>query len=382
MFAERKPIRMRFAVSLALLITATALLGSNPAQKGGEDRGLSFKRYTMKEVPWSINVVRIDRSKSNFVFTTTMGDGTRQGLRTITEQLRLIPKSLGRPIAAVNGDFYQTEGDSYSGDPRGLQIVNGELVSSPNERESFWIDTNGAPRMAVVKPNFTVTWPNGERTRFEVNEERSRTAVLYSSIIGRSTKTSGGVEFVLEKASERKWLPLRVGDKFPAKIREIRGGNCRVDKETLVLSLPRLPSAGGAAEAAVGDVVWISTETTPSLKGVTTAIGGGPALVLNGQAQPARVNKSTSRHPRSAVGWNDKEIMFVTVDGRQPRLSDGMTLPELADFLVKMQCTEAMNLDGGGSAEVWMEGKILNSPCYGHERSTANALVLVEKEAQ
>jgi hypothetical protein len=382
MFAEKERIRMRFAISLALLLTATGLIGSNPSQKTAEDRGLSFKRYTVKDVPWSINVVRIDRSKSNFAFTTTMGGGTRQGLRPITEQLRLIPKSLGRPVAAVNGDFYQTEGDSYSGDPRGLQIINGELVSSPNDRESFWIDTNGAPRMAVVKPNFTVTWPGGERTRFEVNEERSRTAVLYTSVIGRSTKTSGGVEFVLEKASDRKWLPLRLGDKFPAKIREIRGGNSRLDKDTLVLSLVRLPSSGGAAEAQIGDVVWISTETTPSLKGVETGIGGGPALVLNGQAQPARVNKSTSRHPRSAVGWNDNEIMFVTVDGRQPRLSNGMTLPELADFLVKLQCTEAMNLDGGGSAEVWMEGKILNSPCYGHERNTANALVLVEKEAQ
>jgi exopolysaccharide biosynthesis protein len=95
-----------------------------------------------------------------------------------------------------------------------------------------------------------------------------------------------------------------------------------------------------------------------------------------------RVSKSNDRHPRSAVGWNEKEIIFVTVDGRQPRLSDGMTLPELADFLVKLQCTAAMNLDGGGSAEVWMDGKILNSPCYGHERSTANALVLVEKEAK
>ena len=382
MFADKRGIRMRLASILAVALTVTGLLASNPAQKVREDRGVSSKRYTVKDVPWSINVVRIDRSKTNFAFTTTMGDGTRQGLRTITEQLRLVPKSVGRPIAAVNGDFYQTEGDSYSGDPRGLQITNGELVSSPNERESFWIDTNGAPRMAVVKPNFSVTWPGGERTRFEVNEERSRTAVLYTSVIGRSTKTSGGVEFVLEKASERKWLPLRAGEKFPAKIREIRGGNSRLDKETLVLSLARLPSSGGAAEAAVGDVVWISTETTPSLNGVATAIGGGPALVLNGQAQPARVNKSTSRHPRSAIGWNDKEIMFVTVDGRQPRLSEGMTLPELADFLVKLQCTEAMNLDGGGSAEVWMEGKILNSPCYGHERSTANALVLVEKEAE
>ena len=121
MFAEKIRIRMRFALSLALLLTATGLVGSNPPEKAGEARGLSFKRYTIKEVPWSINVIRIDRGKSNFAFTTTMGDGTRQGLRPITEQLRFIPKTVGRPVAAVNGDFYQTEGDSYSGDPRGLQ---------------------------------------------------------------------------------------------------------------------------------------------------------------------------------------------------------------------------------------------------------------------
>ena len=130
-------------------------------------------------------------------------------------------------------------------------------------------------------------------------------------------------------------------------------------------------SVVGALAAAVA---WAADEAK-------TAIGGGPELVRGGEPQPARVNKSNVRHPRSALGWNDKEFFFVTVDGRQPRLSDGMTLPELADFLVKIGCTEAMNLDGGGSAEVWMEGKILNSPCYGHERSTANALVLVEKEA-
>jgi hypothetical protein len=349
----------------------------------GKTTGLTFKRYTVRDVPWSINVVSINRSRTNFFLTTTLGEGARQGLGRITQQIRRIPKEMGRPVAALNGDFYQTEGDEYSGDPRGLQISNGELVSSPNDRVSFWVDTNGAPRMEVVKPNFTVTWAKGGQTAFEVNEERGRKAVLYTSIIGKTTKAAGGVEFILEKASDERWVPLRAGEKFPAKIREIReGGNAPVEKNTMVLSLAKLPSSGGAGEAAVGDTIWISTETSPSLRGVRTAIGGGPALVREGKAQPARVSKSNDRHPRSAIGWNDKEMFFVTVDGRQPRLSDGMTLPELAEFLVKLQCTEAMNLDGGGSTEVWMDGKILNSPCYGHERSTANALVLVERDGQ
>jgi hypothetical protein len=371
------------------LLSATGLIGSGSTPQRGNnepvsaesERGLTFKRYSIREEPWSINVVRIDRSRAEYQLVTTLAGGTRQGLRPITEQLRRLPKELGRPIAAINGDFYQTEGDRYSGDPRGLQIATGELVSGPNDRVCFWIDTNGTPRMDQVKPHFLVRWPKGDTTTFDLNEDRSsRRSALYTSIVGKSTKTSGGVEFILERASSTKWLPLRPGEKIPARIKQIRqGGNTRFEEDTMILSFARLAPDSGPAEAVVGDVLWISTETTPSLKDVKTAIGGGPALVIDGKAQPARVSKSNARHPRSAVGWNDEEILFVTVDGRQPRLSDGMTLPELADFLVRLQCTHAMNLDGGGSAEVWMEGKIMNSPCYGHERSTANALVLVEK---
>ena len=373
------------ALGLGLLLSTTGSLNSSTEapviEAGKSENGLSFKRYTMREVPWSVSVVRIDRSRAEFALTTTLGEGARQGLGQITEQLRRIPKTVGRPVAAVNGDFYRTEGDSYSGDPRGIQIANGELVSSPNERVCFWIDTNGVPRIDEITPHFMVKWPKGDTSSFELNEERSRKPVLYTSVAGSSTRTSGGIEFVLEKVSDRKWLPLRAGEKYPARIREIRpGGNTRIDRDTVILSFARLPSSSGAAEAEVGDAVWISTETSPSLKGVQTAIGGGPALVREGTAQPARVNKSNDRHPRSAVGWNEKEILFVTVDGRQ-RSSAGMTLAELADFLVKLQCDEAMNLDGGGSTELWMLGKIVNSPCFGHERSTANTLVLVEKEA-
>jgi exopolysaccharide biosynthesis protein len=90
--------------------------------------------------------------------------------------------------------------------------------------------------------------------------------------------------------------------------------------------------------------------------------------------------KSNERHPRSALGWNAQYYFLVVVDGRQPDFSDGMTLTELARYLVRLGCEEAMNLDGGGSTELWLRGRILNRPCYGHERRTATGLAVVRTE--
>jgi exopolysaccharide biosynthesis protein len=56
-------------------------------------------------------------------------------------------------------------------------------------------------------------------------------------------------------------------------------------------------------------------------------------------------------------------------------------LPELANFLLKLGCTDAMNLDGGGSSTLWYDGKIRNHPCEGEERDVANSLVIVQKAA-
>ena len=56
-----------------------------------------------------------------------------------------------------------------------------------------------------------------------------------------------------------------------------------------------------------------------------------------------------------------------------------MTLPEIAEYMVKLGCLYAMNLDGGGSATMWVMGSVMNSPSEGQERPSANALVLLKK---
>jgi len=60
-------------------------------------------------------------------------------------------------------------------------------------------------------------------------------------------------------------------------------------------------------------------------------------------------------------------------------LSVGMTFAELADYMVRLGCEEALNFDGGGSATLWVMGTVVNSPSEGQERPSANALVLVQK---
>ncbi len=88
------------------------------------------------------------------------------------------------------------------------------------------------------------------------------------------------------------------------------------------------------------------------------------------------------RHPRVAIGWNDQYIFLVEVDGRQRSLSVGMTFPELAAYMVKLGCQEAMNMDGGGSATLWVCGNVINSPSEGKERPCSNALVVVHRKAK
>jgi hypothetical protein len=338
-------------------------------------RGFSYLHDKVPGIPWSIHVLKVERSHPDFEFHTTLAKGTI-ALGTMTEQTRAVPPSLGKPIAAINGDFWNR--GRYDGDPEGLQIMRGELISAPGDRSCFWIDTNGQAHATNVLPQLQVTWPNNAISLIGLNEERTnRGVVLYTSAVGPFTRTKRGRELILEREGQGDWLPLRAGQTYSARVREVRGtGNSPVSTNTMVLSLSpqsitRLPNVS------TGALLRISTGSTPGLRGVQTAIGGGPALVRQGKM--ASFTGTRVRHPRAAVGWNDKFFFFVVVDGRQPKLSVGMSLQDLATYLIKLGCEEALNLDGGGSATFWIYGNVINSPCYGRERPMANALVLVQK---
>jgi len=132
--------------------------------------------------------------------------------------------------------------------------------------------------------------------------------------------------------------------------------------------------------------LFISRNNYPSFRqpgNIFSAISGDRWLVLGGEPAPDLDNSTLE--PRTAVGINKngRFLYLVVVDGRQPFYSEGATMAELAQILIRHGAHMAMNLDGGGSSTMVIQGEdglpqVLNSPIDnyipGRERPVANHL--------
>lgn len=97
----------------------------------------------------------------------------------------------------------------------------------------------------------------------------------------------------------------------------------------------------------------------------------GPILVRDSQA--TQLN-DTSRHPRTAIGQlDDNRYVIVVAEGRMEG-TDGMTLGELQQLFLNLGCKTAYNLDGGGSTTLYFQGKLINTPSDGSERSVVDMI--------
>jgi hypothetical protein len=95
-----------------------------------------------------------------------------------------------------------------------------------------------------------------------------------------------------------------------------------------------------------------------------TAIGGGPSLLRQGQVvitnneERMFVGGEADRHPRTAMGYTQGgHLIILAVQGRFPGLAEGVTLQQEAQILKDLNCWEALNLDGGGSSCLLINGK-------------------------
>jgi exopolysaccharide biosynthesis protein len=116
--------------------------------------------------------------------------------------------------------------------------------------------------------------------------------------------------------------------------------------------------------------------------GETEVVGGFPLLLQDGMRVgdlelSERPSFAAERHPRTAVGFDREEdlLWVVVVDGRQSDYSAGMSLPELTSLFEALEVEEAINLDGGGSSVMVLDGTMLSRPSDPEgERPVANAL--------
>lgn len=119
---------------------------------------------------------------------------------------------------------------------------------------------------------------------------------------------------------------------------------------------------------------------------VETAVGGGPVLVQHGKVKVTNNEERKfygkaiyDRHPRTAIGYtSDNKIILFVCEGRSERAA-GLTLPQMAKILQEIGCEEALNLDGGGSSCMLVNGKEVNYPSSKGEQRAVPSVFMIRR---
>ena len=202
-------------------------------------KGLEYEHRAWRDDadgPWSAHILKIARNAPDFIYASTLARSTIFGLSPVSHQVKSVADE-GTPLAAINGDFFVIKLGPYRGDPIGLQITNGELVSG-SSRPAFWFDAAGAPRIGDVRTDIEVDLGQGEPLKAGLNRQRSANElVLYTPALGESTRTTDGLELLLDLANPADDEPV-IDQGWTAKVAEVStsGGNTPLKDGQAVLS--------------------------------------------------------------------------------------------------------------------------------------------------
>ena len=129
-------------------------------------------------------------------------------------------------------------------------------------------------------------------------------------------------------------------------------------------------------------------QTWPAALDAVSVVSSGPVLLVDGK--DARLDENSfnrNRHPRSAVGTAGKKVYLVTVDGRNAENAQGVSLWEFTKIMRWIGAEDALNMDGGGSTTLYVEGEngngIVNHPSDNKkfdrqgERHVVNSLLFI-----
>jgi hypothetical protein len=273
-------------------------------------------------------------------------------------------------LLAVNGDF--AGGDD---EPLGGLLTGGELLRTPNPSQlQLSVGKDGTLSAGELSWSGTLVPTDlAPLTVAGVNVAASNDGItLYTAAYGPALETPGPATVVgfrnIEPAGR-----LVVGQTTMVEILGLweqaagsapspvpADGGVLVGRGPAAQVLRSLWSRVRTGEVSSRALLRLDTQA-----GVAESLGGSPILVRDGARwfADAPNDFTRGRQPRTLVGWNPAgEKLLVTVDGRQPDTSIGMTLAEAADLLLALGATDGINLDGGGSTTFVAGGAVVNTP--------------------
>ncbi len=316
-----------------------------------------IKYYNGK--PVRINIVEINQKiAKDFEVKPAIASETLANKRTV----RTIAKNTNA-IVAINGGFFKPQ----TGVPLGTLMIDKKLYTGPiYDRVALGIFENGYD-VGRVQLNAKIIGNGNEIKIDNINQPRmlSSYTIAYTGDWGNTAPASPqyGVQLQI------------VGNKITA----VSANPLSIPKNGMVLVGPKsqLGKLFGA------EYVDIQINTNPKWENVKHIISGGPYLVKDNEIfidmTAQKLQSIGGRNPRTAIGYTkDNDLVLVAVDGREGS-SIGLTLVELANLMKSLGCTNAINLDGGGSTVMYVNGQIVNNPHQPGGIALSNALIISKK---
>lgn len=349
--------------------------------------GLDYTAYNLPH-PNVAHVIKIDLSYPEYKLK--LGFPQKKRNYSANEVVSSIFSRYDAPpahdvIAAVNGSFFSTPIDVT-----GMLLNTNGYIQLPNSTKETYMFTDA--RTSRIERNITtsgskVTFKNSSTLTLDKVDYARGTdqLVCYTVDWDTSTKTTNeGTEVILSNVS----YPMRPDKEVVGTVTAVRTGaqsvNNAIPAGGMVLSAAGTKAATLSSAVSVGDRLRIFLDINSSIyNNAQFGITGAGWILSNGAANTSTWgNWSDSfigRHPRTLIGWNTTHLFLVAIDGRQS-FSVGMTFQEMADFMLSIGATDAINLDGGGSTTMVVNGSVVNSPSGGTQRAVANAVMLVKQD--
>lgn len=309
----------------------------------------------------TLNVLDIDTLNPAIKVRPMMAGNDFRSLKDVTDHARE-----SRAIAAVNANYFKKNGT-----PLGTLIVDGEWIAGPIfDRVSLGITRQGKIKIGRVNLHGTLTSSNPEVPSVwvnNINQPRRHGARLI--------------------AYTRRWGSFVKMD-YEGSLVAVNAQGEVVDTATKSMGIPwggYVLSDSKSSEIAQlrrGDVVNIDWHTNPQAwEDVVSAVSGGPTLIKDGKLYVGLKEEHFRKgwtgaqiRARTAAGVTaDNHLLLVTCEGPH-------TLWDLAKFLRDLGAVDAMNLDGGGSTTMVVNGNAVTRGAKNHQRRVASSIVILDTD--
>jgi exopolysaccharide biosynthesis protein len=345
--------------------------------------------------PWFINMLRIDLTRARLRMVHAMDEAV--GLETVSSMAARYGA-----LAAINSGYFRTTG-TYRGDSVGIEVLNGKLLSESNNVRAAagLIEREGRQELIFGHIKFDGQVSTGPSTKWQGRLARGYTRKMRvpqaNHPIDGLNRPRGDNELIVftpefhrTTLTDPNGLELIVRRDRIIEQRDLKGSSA-IPADGYVISASGSARDWADRNLRVGARVKLNLNLSPTeteqanpWKQAANIIGGGPQLIKNGRVEitnaaekilPSFVNDG---HPRTAIArLQSGQILLVTVDGRQPGESIGMSLVMLADLLVEFGAVEAINLDGGGSTTMVIRNRLVNKPSDATgERPVSDAILI------